>query len=155
MTWAKLLFLLIVVPPAVAEEWTLCARVGPLQVTSGQAIAFGSYVVPPVWSVRRDVRYQVCTAGGRAVARRVHVELAVQPLDTAPAETRLESSSVITDEQGRFSAVYGAGRRNEGPAWPDGVVSRELHQFRIDGRPGATFLIEREAGDIRVARLGN
>ncbi len=156
MAWAKLLMVLVlVVPFAAAEDATICACVGALQVTAGQAIAFGSYVVPPVWSVRRDVRYQLCASDGRPIARRAHIQVAVQPLDAAPAETRLESSTVITDEQGRFSAMYGAGRRREGPAWPEGIVSRELHHFRVDGRPAAVFLIEREAADIRIARASN
>ncbi len=134
------------------EELTICARVGTLLTTSGAPVAFGRYVLPPLWSVRRDVRFQVCAPDGRPRPGRLSLEVTIEPLTPDIGAAGVASYSVSTDDQGRFSGVYGAGNRGEGPAWPEGVTSLELHHFRLDGRTVATFAVEREARDIRIYR---
>ena len=134
------------------EELTLCARVGLLQSTRGQPVAFGRHLLPPLWSIRRDVRFQVCTPDGRARHGVFSFEVAIEPVTPDIGAAGPASYSVTTDEQGRFTGMYGAGSRVEGPAWPEGFTSVELHHFRLNGGTVATFVLEREAQDIRFYR---
>jgi hypothetical protein len=134
------------------DELTVCAKPGPLRTASGSPIAFGSYLLPPLWSVRRDIHFQVCTPDGRPRSGRVVLEVAVEPLTAAFGAASAGNRSVITDDQGRFSGMYGAASYQQGPAWPEGFTSVELHHFRLNGRTIATYVLELEAKDVRFSR---
>ena len=134
------------------QDLTLCATVGPLRLTQGDAVVFGRYLLPPLWSVRRDVKFQVCTADGRAHAGQFFFEVVIEPLTPDIGAGSVSTYSAASDERGRFTGMYGAANRAEGPAWPEGLTSAELHHFRLRGRTVATYVLERQARDLRFYR---
>lgn len=135
-----------------AQEVGLCEQIGSLRVNRGTPLATAQHLLPPLWSVYRVVHFRMCAPDGRPLPGRVDLELEIEPLTAEVTPDAVASRSVWTDQQGRFSGVYGHASRRPGPAWPEGVVSRELHRFRFEGRIIATFVLEREAGDVRFYR---
>ena len=134
------------------RELALCARIGVLRSNQGSPLVFGHHRAPKFWGWARDVHYQVCTPEGRPVLGQRHLDLVIEPLTEILAEQVPATREVTTDEYGRFSASYGGGGRSPGPAWPEGVVSVELHHFLLDGRTIASFVLERSAADLRFYR---
>ena len=131
-----------------AQDLTLCAKPSPLRLNQGESLTFGRHSSPVFWGFNRDVLYQLCTAQGRPISRRVRMDMIIESLDgRRDAETR----EVRTDGRGRFSATYGAGGLQPGGAWPDNVVSRERHSFIYEGRVVASFVLERSARNLTFA----
>lgn len=137
---------------AQTNDLTLCARVGPVRVNKGSVLSFGRHLSPAFWGFHRDVQFQICTPEGRSVSGQRQLELQIEPLSGQIGEEALVDREVTTDEQGRFSVAYGGGNRRAGPAWPEGVVSMELHHFVLDGKRISTFVVERSAGDLKLYR---
>jgi hypothetical protein len=135
-----------------ATDLDLCARIGALQRQHGQAVVLGENRAPAHWGFRRDARYQLCTANGRAVERPVTLTLKVEPLDGDFGQQRLYSRTVATDERGRFSAVYGGGNTQAGAIWPAGTVTREVHRFLLQDREIAAFVLELSADGLEIGR---
>jgi hypothetical protein len=139
---------LLLSAPMFAQDWTLCAQASPLRLNQGESITFGRHSSPVFWGFNRDVRYQLCTAQGRPVSRRVRLDMIIESLD---GDSGREAREVVTDGRGRFSATYGAGGLQPGGAWPEGMVSRERHSFVHEGRVLAVFVLERSARNLRFA----
>jgi hypothetical protein len=137
---------------AQSNELALCAKIGKLKTTRGDALLFKTHVVPALWGNYRVVDFQVCDVQGRPRAERFDLEMIVEPLTPRYGEQSINSSAVTTDGQGRFHGVYGAGRRLEGSPWTSGLPSRELHHYRLGGRIIATFLLEIDASEVRYTR---
>ncbi len=137
---------------APAEGLSVCAKVGPLRSTRGAPIAFGSYLLPPLWSVYRNAQFWICTPDGRPRPGALLLEVVIEPLTSGIGAPNIVTRSVSTDEQGRFSGLYGVGRREDGLARPEGVADAELHHFRLEGETIATYVLEREARDVRFYR---
>ncbi len=130
----------------------LCARVGLVRAVQGTAIALGEQRSPVYWGTVRDVRFQVCTAGGRPVAGRRRLELVVEAGSNAPDTHRVAPTEVWTDEQGRFTATYGGGSLRAGLPWPPEKDGSAWHEFRYQGRTLAVFQVEQTATDLTFLR---
>lgn len=153
-TTACLLGLLLgsITVAAEPKDLELCARVGLARTVAGASIALGEQRSPKYWGTVRDVRFQVCTRGGRPVAGRRRLELVVEPGSDAPDTYRVAPGEVWTDEQGRFTATYGGGSLRAGLPWPPEKDGGAWHEFRYERRTLAVFRVEQSASDLNFFR---
>lgn len=135
--------------PALAQDWTLCARVSPLHVDQGQSVQFGRETPPVFWGFHREVVLQVCTLDGRPIHRRVQMAVEIEPLDGSVEAVTVLPHEAVSDSRGRMTAKYAAGGLQPGGAWPEGTVSRERHRFRFEGKEVAAYIVERSSRDLR------
>ncbi len=143
------IMVLLLSVPAIAQQWTLCAKVSPLRLNQGESVELGRQSSPILWGFSRDVLFQACTPDGRPVQRRVQLVVEIEPLGGQFGAVNLATREAVSDSRGRFSATYGAGGLQPGEAWPEGAISRERHRFVFEGRTVATFLLERTSRDLR------
>jgi len=150
--WLLGLLLASVTVAAEPKDLELCARVGLARAVEGTAITLGEQRSPVYWGTVRDVRFQVCTRGGRPVAGRRRLALVVEPGSDASDTYRVAPSEVWTDEQGRFTATYGGGSLRAGLPWPPDKDGNSWHEFRYEGRTLAVFQVEQSASDVTFFR---
>ena len=138
--------------PTNTNQLGLCARIGVLQRSEGSALAFGRRQTAKLWSIRRDVRFQVCSADGAPVAGRREIRVQVETAAGHDAVAVLNDPGVFTDEMGRFTGMYTAASRHAGEPFPEGAVTIERHRFYLDGKVVAVFVLTRSAADVRFER---
>jgi len=130
MTLFILATLLLLPSATPSDDLALCARIG----AQSQSPATRG-------SVRRDVRFQLCTADGRPLAQQISIGLSVEPLAPGASSGIVAVKGISTDPTGRFSVAYAGG-----------AFSRELHFFSADGRVIAAFVLERGPDTVEFIR---